>query len=108
QARHSLVRARMARIDDWPKYGVLDRNYGGAEHDGFQDTFIVDVAAALDWGLFDVARRYVVNYLEHFVRDDGSLVYRGPGTGQYGRMLTVIARYYHLTGDAAPVLDPKV
>ena len=99
QARHSLARAMSTRIGDFPKYGVMDRAYGGAEHDGFQDTFNVDVTAMLDWGLFDAARRYVDNYLTYFVRDDGSLVYRGPGTGQYGRMLTVIAHYYRLTRD---------
>lgn len=104
QARHSLVRARMTRVDDWPKYGVQDRNYGGSEHDGFQDTFTVDLAAALDWGLLDVARRYVDNYLGHFVRDDGSVVYRGPGTGQYGRMLTVLAQYHRVTGDTGTLL----
>ena len=104
QVRHSLARARMTRVDDWPKYGVLDRNYGGSEHDGFQDTFTVDVAAATDWGLHDAARRYIDNYLTHFVRDDGSIVYRGPGTGQYGRMLTVIARHTLASGDTATML----
>jgi hypothetical protein len=99
QARHCLVRAMSTRVGDFPKYGVMDRAYGGAEHDGFQDTFNVDVTAMLDWGLFDAARRYVDNYLTSFVRDDGSIVYRGPGTGQYGRMLTVIAHYYRLTRD---------
>jgi hypothetical protein len=99
QARHSLARAMSTRIGDFPKYGVMDRAYGGAEHDGFQDTFNVDVTAMLDWGLFDAARRYVDNYLTYFVRDDGSIVYRGPGTGQYGRMLTVIAHYHRLTRD---------
>ncbi|MFD2082641.1 hypothetical protein [Actinopolymorpha cephalotaxi] len=99
QARHSLARAMSTRIGDFPKYGVMDRAYGGAEHDGFQDTFNVDVTAMLDWGLFDAARRYVDNYLTNFVRDDGSIVYRGPGTGQYGRMLTVLAHYFRLTRD---------
>ncbi|GAA2756482.1 hypothetical protein GCM10009872_18420 [Actinopolymorpha rutila] len=99
QARHSLARAMSTRIGDFPKYGVMDRAYGGAEHDGFQDTFNVDVTAMLDWGLFDAARSYVDNYLAYFVRDDGSIVYRGPGTGQYGRMLTVIAHCYRLARD---------
>ncbi len=104
QARHSLARAMSTRVGDFPKYGVMDRAYGGAEHDGFQDTFNVDVTAMLDWGLFDTARRYVDNYLSFFVRPDGSLVYRGPGTGQYGRMLTVIAHYYRVTRDDALLL----
>jgi hypothetical protein len=91
QARHSLVRAMITRIGSFPKYGVLDRNYGGAEHDGFQDTFNVDTTALLEWGLFDLARDRIDNYFAHFVRDDGSLLYRGPETGHYGRMLTVVA-----------------
>ena len=99
QVRHSLLRAMITRIDGYPKYGVTDRNYGGSEHDGFPDTFTTDATAALDWGLFALARAQIDNYLNHFVRDDGSLLYRGPETGQYGRMLTVIAHYARLTGD---------
>ena len=49
-ARHSLVRAMITRMGSFPKYGVMDRNYGGAEHDGFQDTFNVDTTAMLEWG----------------------------------------------------------
>jgi hypothetical protein len=99
QARHSLVRAMITRIDGFPKYGVTDRNYGGSEHDGFQDTFSADATAALDWGLFALARERIDNYLAHFVRDDGSLLYRGPEMGEYGRMLTVVAHYARLTDD---------
>lgn len=98
-ARFGLVRAIMTRIGDYPKYGVLDRNYGGAEHDGFPDTFNVETTAMLDWGLLDRAGRYIDNYFSRFVRDDGSLVYRGPETGQYGRMLTVVAQYAQDGGD---------
>ena len=108
QARHSLVRAMITRVDGFPKYGVTDRNYGGAEHDGFQDTFTTDVTAALDWGLFALAREYIDNYLTHFVRDDGSLLYRGPEMGQYGRMLTVLAQYARLTGDVDLLLAHRV
>ena len=42
-------------------------------------------------GLVDVAGHYIDNYLGKFVRDDGSLLYRGPEIGQYGRMLRAIA-----------------
>ncbi len=108
QARHSLVRARITRVGDFPKYGVLDRMYAGAEHDGFQDTFNADVTASVLWGLFDQARRYVDNYLEHFVRDDGSLWYRGPETGQYGRMLTVVADYARAARDGAVLTEHVV
>ncbi len=105
QARHSLVRSMITRVQSFPKYGVLDRNYGGSEHDGFPDTFNVDLAAMLDWGLFGLARDYVENYLRHFVRDDGTILYRGPETGQSGRMLTELARYWQLTGDGKLLLQ---
>ncbi len=96
---HSLVREMITRIGDWPKYGVYDRAYNGPEHDGFQDTFNSSINAMLEWGLFDVARRYVKNYLTYFVRDDGSIEYRGPEMGHYGRYLTMIAQYYNYTRD---------
>ena len=89
----------MTRIGPFPKYGVFDRSYGGSEHDGFPDTFTVDTAAMLAWGLSDLAGQYLDNYFSYFVRDDGSILYRGPETGQYGRMLTVAAQYANYTGD---------
>ena len=98
-ARHSLVRAAITRIDGYPKYGVMDRLYGGTEHDGFQDTFNADLIAAVEWGLFDRARDILDNYLGEFVRDDGSILYRGVELGQYGRMLTAIAQYLRYSGD---------
>ncbi|MBS1803107.1 MAG: hypothetical protein JST28_07045 [Acidobacteria bacterium] len=100
-AQLSLVREMMTRINDYPKYGVVDRDYGGSEHDGFPDTFTVDTTAMLEWGLIETAGRYIDNYLGKFVRDDGSLLYRGPETGQYGRMLSVLAQYVNYGGDPA-------
>jgi hypothetical protein len=97
--RHSLVREMITRIGPFPKYGVFDRGYGGSEHDGFPDTFTVDTAATLSWGLSDLAGQYLDNYFRYFVRDDGSILYRGPETGQYGRMLTVAAQYADYTGN---------
>ena len=106
-ARHSLVRAMMTRVGDYPKYGVVDRNYAGSEHDGFPDTFTVETAAMLDWGLVDLAGRYIDNYFGKFVRDDGSILYRGPETGQYGRMLTVVAQYAEYGGDPDLLLKQR-
>ena len=100
-AQLSLVREMMTRINHYPKYGVVDRDYGGSEHDGFPDTFTVDTTAMLEWGLVDIAGRYIENYLGRFVRDDGSLLYRGPETGQYGRMLSVLAQYVNYGGHPA-------
>jgi hypothetical protein len=98
-ARHSLVRDMITRIGAFPKYGVFDRGYGGSEHDGFPDTFNADTTAMLEWGLFELASQYIDNYFTCFVRDDGSILYRGPETGQFGRMLTVAAQYANYTGD---------
>jgi hypothetical protein len=98
-ASHSLVREMITRMGVFPKYGVFDRGYGGSEHDGFPDTFNVDTTAMLEWGLFELAGQYIDNYFTFFVRDDGSILYRGPETGQFGRMLTVLAQYANYTRD---------
>ncbi|ESQ88745.1 hypothetical protein ABAC460_14945 [Asticcacaulis sp. AC460] len=99
QARHSLIRAMMGRSDGYPKYGTVDKNYGGSEHDGFPDTFNVETAAMIEWGLIERAGVYIDNYFGKFVRDDGVILYRGPETGQFGRMLTVVAQYITHGGD---------
>ena len=95
---HSLVRERMTRVLGFPKYGVFDRSYGSSEHDGFPDTFTTAVTALLAWGLQDAAAASLDTYFTSFVRDDGSILYRGPETGQFGRMLTVAAEYADLGG----------
>jgi hypothetical protein len=61
----------------------------------------------LEWGLLDLARRYIDNYFGKFVRDDGSILYRGPETGQYGRMLTVVAQYVNFGGDPNVLLKNR-
>lgn len=106
-ARHSLVRAMITRIGVEPKYGVVDRNYGGTEHDGFPDTFNTDTGTLCDWGLLHRAGEYIDNYLGRFVRNDGALLYRGPETGQYGRMLTVLAQYANHGGDPEILLQHR-
>jgi hypothetical protein len=106
-ARFSLVRDLMTHVDDFPKYGAVDKDYAGSEHDGFPDTFNVDTTAMLDWGLIDAAGRFIDNYFGKFVRDDGSLLYRGPETGQYGRMLTVLAQFANYGGDPAILLRQR-
>jgi len=103
-ARFGLVRAILSRAGDFPKYGAVDKDYAGSEHDGFPDTFTVETAAMLEWGLIQRAGHYIDNYFTQFVRDDGSLLYRGPEIGQFGRMLTVLAQYVDRGGDAALLL----
>jgi len=103
-SRFALIKEMMTRVGDFPKYGAVDKDYAGSEHDGFPDTFTVDTTAMLEWGLIDLAGRYVDNYFGKFVRDDGSLLYRGPETGQYGRMLTVAAEYVNYGGDPSVLI----
>ena len=98
-ARHSLVRDMITRMGNDPRYGAYDKDYGGNEHAGFPDTFNVDTTAMLEWGLWGLAADYIDNYFSRWVRDDGSILYRGPETGQYARMLTVVAEYANYTGD---------
>ncbi len=97
--RHAFTLEQITRFGDHPKYGVVDRIYGGAEHDGFQDILTASAAAYLEWGMPDVAARYLDNYFTEFVRDDGSIAYRGPEIGQYGRMLTVLAQHWSFSRD---------
>jgi len=106
-ARFALIREMMTRVADFPKYGAVDKDYAGSEHDGFPDTFTVATSAMLEWGLIDQAGRYIENYFGKFVRDDGSLLYRGPETGQYGRMLTVVAQYINYGGDPKVLLRQR-
>src|SRR6185295_14188501 len=97
-SRFALIKEMMTRVGDFPKYGAVDKDYAGSEHDGFPDTFTVDTTAMLEWGLVAEAGRHIETYFGKFVRDDGSLLYRGPETGQYGRMLTVVAQYINYGG----------
>lgn len=106
-ARFGLVRAIMGRSAGYPKYGAVDKNYGGSEHDGFPDTFTVETEAMVEWGLIDRAGQYIDNYLGEFVRDDGVILYRGPETGQFGRMLTVMAQYITAGGDAGLLIKHR-
>jgi hypothetical protein len=107
-ARFTLIVSIMTRIGDYPKYGLPGENsypgYGQSSHDGFPDTFTVQAAAMVEWGLLDEAGRYIDNYFSKFVRDDGSILYRGPETGQYGRMLAVLAQYANAGGDSTILL----
>jgi hypothetical protein len=103
---HALLMEEITRVGDHPKYGYpplgginVFGGYGYNNVDTFQDTFNTSVAAFLEWGLFDVARRYIDDYFTNSVRDDGSIDTRGPEVGQYGKMLTVVAKYYAYTHD---------
>ena len=103
---HALLLEEITRVGDHPKYGYpplgginVFGGYGYNNVDTFQDTFNTSVLAFLEWGLFDVARRYIDDYFTNSVRDDGSIDTRGPEVGQYGKMLAVMAKYYAYTHD---------
>lgn len=107
--RHSLVREMITRTGAWPHYGVQDMSwcYGCTVHDGFPDTYTANTAAMLQWGLLERAGEYTDNYLGKWVRDDASLVYRGPETSQYGQMLQVVAQYAQYSGDTELLLKHR-
>jgi hypothetical protein len=103
---HALLMEEITRVGDHPKYGYpplgginVFGGYGYNNVDTFQDVFNTSVAAFLEWGLYDVARRYIDDYFNNSVRDDGSIDTRGPEIGQYGKMLAVMAKYYAYTHD---------
>jgi hypothetical protein len=104
-SRHSFVKELMTRPGGvYPKYGAVDRIYAGSEHDGFPDTFTNAVYANLEWGRFETAKSFIENYFDDFVESNGMVNYRGPETGQYGLILSLLARYFNYTRDAALVL----
>ena len=107
QAVHALVLDMITRHGDeaWPRYGTLPGyDQPGIGADGFQEIFTATMAAALEWGLHGYARTVLNNWLTYFIRDDGSVLYRGLEMAQQGRMLTMIAMYYSYTQDAQLLL----
>ncbi len=103
---HALLLEEITRVGDHPKYGYpplgginVFGGYGYNNVDTFQDTFVTSVQAFLEWGLYDVARRYIDDYFINSVREDGSIDTRGPEIGQYGKMLTVVSKYYAYSHD---------
>lgn len=99
--KHSMVNDIISRADLHPRYGMVIKYYGSHEHDGFQDLLTASVDAYLEWGKTEKAKEYLVNYFDQFVRDNGQIEYRGPELGQYGCMLTGIAKYYDYTHDTS-------
>ncbi|HEX8836988.1 MAG TPA: hypothetical protein VF748_08635 [Candidatus Acidoferrum sp.] len=100
--RHAIARELMVRPGGvYPKYGAVDRDYYGSEYDGFQDIFTGAVYTNLEWGRFNEARQIVDNYFSDFVDEKGMINMRGPETAQFGMTLSLLARYYSYTGDAA-------
>lgn len=101
-SRHAIARELMVRPGGlYPKYGAVDRDYYGSEYDGFQDIFTSAVYTNLEWGRFPAAKQIIDNYFSDFVDEKGMINMRGPETAQFGMTLSLLARYYNYTRDAA-------
>jgi hypothetical protein len=106
-ARSSLIREMITRRGMFhPRYGAPPLYYGtSACCDGFQDTFVAAAAAFLEHGLMDTAKGVIDTYYTYYVRRGAVINVRGPEMAQFGRMLTVMAQYYHYSnGDASLLL----
>ena len=102
--KHSFALEMFTRIGDHPRYGLYNKDYGAPDHDGFMDVLTSAVECYLEWGMTDVARRYLDYYFRHFIRVDGSVMYRGPSLGRYAKILAELAQYYHYTGDSGLII----
>ena len=101
-ARHAFAKELMVRPGGvYPKYGAVDRDYYGNEYDGFQDTFTMALYANLECGRLEKAHDILDNYLSDFTAANGAINMRGPETAQFGLTLSLVARYYNYTRDAA-------
>ncbi|HEX7961720.1 MAG TPA: Tat pathway signal protein [Terriglobales bacterium] len=101
-AKHAFAKELMVRPGGvYPKYGAVDRDYYGSEYDGFQDIFTSAAYTSLEWGRFEPAREIIDNYFSQFVDSNGMINMRGPETAQFGLTLSLLARYYDYTRDAA-------
>lgn len=108
------VKTGLAFIDatfqgDHPKYGI--KEYGENCHDGFPPTIIAAVDALSNWGLNNRAAQLFRYYLVSFVREDGTLNYRGTSLAELGQLLhtgTILLERTGRTGwwiDGFPQLD---
>jgi hypothetical protein len=101
-SKHAFAKELMIRPGGvYPKYGAVDRDYFGSEYDGFQDIFTMAVYTQLEWGRFETARQFIDNYFTDFVDAKGMVNMRGPETAQFGLTLSLLARYFNYTRDAA-------
>ena len=101
-AKHAFAKELLVRPGGvYPKYGAVDRDYYGSEYDGFQDIFTSSAYANLECGRFDEARAIIDNYLSDFTDARGMINMRGPETAQFGLSLSLFAKYYEYTRDAA-------
>jgi hypothetical protein len=101
-AKHAFAKELVVRPGGYyPKYGAVDRDYYGSEYDGFQDIFTSALYTNLEWGRFAQAKAILDNYYTDFVDSRGMINMRGPETSQFGLTLSLLARYFNYTHDAA-------
>ena len=107
-SRYAFVKELMTRPGGvYPKYGAVDRDYGGSEYDGFQDIFTSAIYTNMEWGRLETARLFIDSYFSEYVDDQGMIDMRGPETAQFGMTLSLLARYFHYTGDSALLLKHR-
>jgi hypothetical protein len=107
-SKHSFARELMTRPGGlYPKYGAVDRDYAGSEYDGFQDVFTSAIYTNMEWGRLETARLFIDNYFTEYVDAKGMVDMRGPETAQFGMSLSLLARYFHYTGDSALILKHR-
>jgi hypothetical protein len=101
-SKYSFVKELMTRPGGiYPKYGAVDRDYGGSEYDGFQDIFTSAIYTNMEWGRLETAKLFIDNYFTEYVDAKGMVEMRGPETAQFGMTLSLLARYFNYTGDGA-------
>ena len=99
-ATHGIIRDMITRKNTFfPKYGVLPSGYSMPEADGFPQTFVATMTMALESGTFEYAHGVMHNWLQFYVRRNGTTTYNHVGMRSHGRELSVYAQYYRYTGD---------
>eukprot|EP01051_Picozoa_sp_SAG22_P007445 SAG22_NODE_525_length_9470_cov_21.475936_1_plen_658_part_00 len=109
QLRHSLLRDMITRVDTFfPRYGICGGAggcaYGGPHNNGFQEIFTASLSGSLELGAFEYAGGVLRNYLEYYLKERGTIAYRGLEMAESGRMLSLFAQYWRYTRDAEPLL----
>ena len=109
QALHSLLRDMITRVDTWfPRYGVCGGAggcaYGDPHNNGFQEIFTASLAGSLELGAHVYAQGVLENYLRYYLKERGTIAYRGLEMAQSGRMLTLFAQYWRYTRDSETLL----
>jgi hypothetical protein len=107
-AKHAFAKELMTRPGGtYPKYGAVDRDYGGSEYDAFQDIFTSAIYTNMEWGRLETAKLYIDNYFTELVDSTGMIDMRGPETAQFGMTLSLLARYFNYSRDTSLLLKHR-